>query len=45
MKKEYIKPTILLVELQNQFQMLAGRLNDEGIEEDIQTEEEVYEGW
>ena len=44
-KKEYMKPTMQVVELQHKCQILAGTVNSYGMNNKLQTEEEVEEGW
>ena len=44
MKKEYIKPTMQVVKIQQQCQMLAGSLNANGMNDKL-LEETVTEGW
>lgn len=43
-KKEYMKPTMQVVELQHKYQIMAGSLTN-GMNNKLQTEEEVEEGW
>lgn len=43
-KKEYMKPSVKVVELQHKCQILAGSANVYGMNENLQ-EEEVDEGW
>ena len=44
-KKEYMKPTMEVVELQHECQILAGSPNTYGVEKELQETEEVTEGW
>ena len=43
-KKEYMKPSVKVVKLQQQCQMLAGSLNANGMNDEL-SEETVTEGW
>jgi hypothetical protein len=43
-KKEYMKPSVKVVKLQQQCQMLAGSLNANGMNDKL-LEETVTEGW
>ena len=43
-KKEYMKPSVKVVELQNKCQILAGSADVYGMNRSLQ-EEEVEEGW
>ena len=43
-KKEYMKPSVMEVKLQQQCQMLAGSLNANGMNDKL-LEETVTEGW
>ncbi len=44
-KKEYMKPTIRVVELQHRTMILAGSLDANGMNRNIVTNEEVDEAW
>ena len=44
-KKEYMKPSMKVVKLQQNCQILAGSKDAYGMNESIQYEEEVDEGW
>ena len=44
MKKQYMKPTMRVVELQQRTHILVGS-NNYGMNPDIVTDEEVDEGW
>ena len=44
-KKEYMKPTMRVVELQHRTMILAGSLDANGMNRNIVTNEEVDEAW
>ena len=44
-KKEYMKPSVKVVELQQNCHILAGSKDVYGMNKSIQYEEEVDEGW
>ena len=44
-KKEYMKPTIRVVELQHRTMILAGSLDANGMNRNIVNNEEVDEAW
>ena len=43
-KKEYMKPSVKVVELQQKCQILAGSIDSSGMNNSLQNEE-VEEGW
>ena len=43
-KKEYMKPSLKVIELQHKCQILAGSVDANGMNNDLQGEE-VIEGW
>ena len=44
-KKEYMKPSMKVVELQQKCQILAGSLDSNGMNRSLIEDEEVTEGW
>lgn len=44
-KKEYMKPSMKVVELHHKCQILAGSADAYGMNKTLVEDEEVYEGW
>ena len=44
-KKEYMKPSMKVVELQHKCHILAGSLDSNGMNRSLIEDEEVTEGW
>ena len=44
-KKEYIKPTVKVVELQHKCQILTGSTDSHGMNKRLIEDDEVDEGW